>query len=69
MGKHRLNIELNDEAYERLKQRAGEDLTMVDVVRQALNLDSLVRDTQAKGGKVLIQENDDAVPAPLIDIR
>lgn len=69
MGKHRLNIELSEDAYERLKQRAGDDLTMVDVVRQALNLDSLVRDTQTKGGKVLIQENDEAIPAPLIDIR
>jgi hypothetical protein len=58
MGK-RLQVDLNEEAYERLKNSAGaEDRSIADVVRRALNIEDYVRKQVQDGGKVVIRTPD-----------
>lgn len=58
MGK-RLQVELNEDAYERLKRSAKEeDRSIAEVVRRALNIDDYVRKQIQDGGKVLVQSPD-----------
>jgi hypothetical protein len=55
----RLQVELNEDAYERLKRSAKEeDRSIAEVVRRALNIDDYVRKQIQDGGKVLVQSPD-----------
>lgn len=59
MAKKRLQVDLSDEAYERLAEVAAkEGRPLAEVVRRALNIDDFLREEQDKGGKVVIEEPD-----------
>jgi uncharacterized protein with PhoU and TrkA domain len=52
----RLQVDLNEDAYERLKNSAGEeDKSIAEVVRRALNIEDYVRKQVQDGGKVVIR--------------
>lgn len=58
MGK-RLQVDLSEDAYERLKRSAGEeDRSIAEVVRRALNIEDYVRKQVQEGGKVVIRTPD-----------
>lgn len=58
MGK-RLQVDLSEDAYERLKRSAGEeDRSIAEVVRRALNIEDYVRRQVQEGGKVVIRTSD-----------
>jgi len=53
----RLQVELNEDAYERLRRAAGvEDKSIAEVVRRALNIEDYVRKQVEEGGKVVIRD-------------
>lgn len=53
----RLQVELNEDAYERLRKAAGaEDKSIAEVVRRALNIEDYVRKQVEDGGKVMIRD-------------
>jgi len=55
----RLQVDLNEDAYERLKNSAGEeDKSIAEVVRRALNIEDYVRKQVQDGGKVVIRTSD-----------
>jgi hypothetical protein len=55
----RLQVELNEDAYERLKRSAGEeDRSIAEVVRRALNIEDYVRKQVQEGSKVVIRTPD-----------
>jgi predicted DNA-binding protein len=59
MAKKRLQVDLSDQAYERLAETAEKEGRPVsEVVRRALNIEDYLREEQNKGGKVLIKEPD-----------
>jgi predicted DNA-binding protein len=59
MAKKRLQVDLSDQAYERLTEAAEkEGRPVAEVVRRALNIEDYLREEQDKGGKVLIKEPD-----------
>ncbi len=58
MGK-RLQVDLNEEAYERLKRSAEEEnRPIAEVVRRALNIEDYVRKQVQEGGTLLIRRPD-----------
>lgn len=58
MGK-RLQVELSDDAYERLKSAAeAEERSIAELVRRALNIEDYVRKQVDEGSKVVIQSED-----------
>lgn len=58
MGK-RLQVDLSEDAYERLKRSAGEeDRSIAEVVRRALNIEDYVRRQMQEGGKVVVRTSD-----------
>lgn len=55
----RLQVDLNEEAYERLKQSADrEEKSIAEIVRRALNIEDYVRNQVHEGGKVVIRTPD-----------
>jgi predicted DNA-binding protein len=59
VAKKRLQVDLSDQAYERLAETAEKEGRPVsEVVRRALNIEDYLREEQNKGGKVLIKEPD-----------
>jgi len=55
----RLQVDLSEDAYERLKRSAGEDdRSIAEVVRRALNIEDYVRKQVQEGGKVVIRTPD-----------
>jgi hypothetical protein len=55
----RLQVDLNEDAYERLKQSADdEEKSIAEVVRRALNIEDYMRKQVHDGGKVVIRTAD-----------
>ncbi len=55
----RLQVDLNEDAYERLKQSAEkEEKSIAEIVRRALNVEDYVRNQVHEGGKVVIRTSD-----------
>ncbi|HWM55868.1 MAG TPA: ribbon-helix-helix protein, CopG family [Solirubrobacterales bacterium] len=55
----RLQVDLNEEAYERLKRSAEEEnRPIAEVVRRALNIEDYVRKQVQEGGTLLIRRPD-----------
>lgn len=55
----RLQVDLNEEAYQRLKKSADqEEKSIAEIVRRALNIEDYVRNQVHEGGKVVIRERD-----------
>lgn len=53
----RLQVDLSDAAYEELRTMAdGQSIS--DVVRRALNTEAFLRDEEAKGARIIIEEPD-----------
>jgi hypothetical protein len=59
MAKKRLQVDLTDDAYDRLTEAANQQgRPVAEVVRRALNIEDFLRSEQGKGGKVVIEEPD-----------
>lgn len=55
----RLQVDLNEEAYQRLKRSADqEEKSIAEIVRRALNIEDYVRNQVQGGGKVVIRNPD-----------
>jgi bisphosphoglycerate-dependent phosphoglycerate mutase len=55
----RLQVDLNEAAYERLKQSADqEEKSIAEIVRRALNIEDYVRKQVHEGSKVVIRTPD-----------
>jgi hypothetical protein len=55
----RLQVDLSEDAYDRLKRSAGdEDRSIAEVVRRALNIEDYVRKQVQEGSKVMIRTPD-----------
>ena len=55
----KLTVNLSEEAYEALKSLADQQKTTVtDALRKAIGTEKYVRDQQASGAKILVQDTD-----------